>query len=64
MSRISAQPAVCPVRLGGNEVGVAGDGDEVIPYAITLSPNPSNLLILWQEYEHGIGGRKAARHFT
>ena len=64
MSRIAAQPVVRPVRLGGIEVGVAGGGDEGIPYAVTLSPNPNNLFILWQEYEHGIGGRKAARYFT
>eukprot|EP00957_Ditylum_brightwellii_P143522 10933983-Ditylum_brightwellii.AAC.1 len=64
MSRIAAQPTVCSLPLGGIEVGMAGGGDEGIPYAITLSPNLSNLFILWQEYEHGIGGRKAACHFT
>jgi hypothetical protein len=30
----------------------------------TLSPNPRDLHSLWQEYEFGIGGRKAARLFT
>lgn len=30
----------------------------------TLSPNPKNLFILWQEYEIGLGGRKAAKLFT
>ncbi len=30
----------------------------------TLSPNPRMLYLLWGEYEHGIGGRKAARLFT
>jgi HEPN domain-containing protein len=30
----------------------------------TLSPNPRTLFVLWQEYEFGIAGRKAARLFT
>eukprot|EP00980_Cylindrotheca_fusiformis_P002537 scaffold596_cov87-Cylindrotheca_fusiformis.AAC.7 len=30
----------------------------------TLSPSPRNLYTLWDEYIHGIGGRKAAQHFT
>ena len=29
-----------------------------------LSPNPRNLHALWQEYEFGLGGRKAAKDFT
>ena len=29
-----------------------------------LSPTPRNLFELWQEYQVGIGGRKAARLFT
>eukprot|EP00957_Ditylum_brightwellii_P158143 12037229-Ditylum_brightwellii.AAC.1 len=41
---------------------VGGGGN--VPYAVTLSPNPNNLYTLWQEYEHGVGGRKAACHFT
>ena len=30
----------------------------------SLSPNPKNLYELWQEYEVGIGGRKAAKLFS
>jgi hypothetical protein len=30
----------------------------------TLSPNPRLLYLLWDEYENGIGGRKAARLFS
>jgi hypothetical protein len=30
----------------------------------TLSPNPRSLYLLWDEYENGIGGRKAARLFS
>jgi hypothetical protein len=29
----------------------------------TLMPTPRRLHDLWQEYEHGVGGRKAARLF-
>jgi len=29
-----------------------------------LSPTPRNLHMLWQEWEHGIGGNKAAKLFT
>jgi len=35
-----------------------------IPYECTLSPKPCNLYELWKEYEHGIGGRKAAKDFS
>lgn len=34
------------------------------PGSATLSPTPRDLLVLWQEYEFGIGGRKPARDFT
>ena len=30
----------------------------------TLGPNPQTLYLLWDEYENGIGGRKAARLFS
>jgi hypothetical protein len=30
----------------------------------TLSPTPRTLHLLWDEYEQGIGGRKAARFFS
>jgi hypothetical protein len=32
--------------------------------AATLSPTPRTLYVLWEEYQHGVGGRKAARFFT
>lgn len=32
--------------------------------AATLSPTPRTLFVLWEEYQHGVGGRKAARLFT
>lgn len=30
----------------------------------TLSKNPLDLHVLWREYEEGLGGHKAAKHFT
>jgi hypothetical protein len=64
VTRIAVQPVVRPVQVVGPKVGATGCGDGDVPYAVTLSPNPNNLYVLWQEYEHGVGGRKAARHFT
>ena len=48
-----------------NENDGRGEIEEVpIPYECTLSPKPQNLFELWQEYEHGIGGRKPAKNFS
>ena len=35
-----------------------------IPFVATLSKNPKTLYVLWQEYQFGVGGRKAAKLFT
>ena len=40
---------------------VAGGG---IDPTASLSPTPRTLFNLWEEYQHGLGGRKAARLFT
>ena len=40
-----------------------GNANE-IPFESSLSPKPRNLYELWMEYEHGIGGRRAARLFS
>jgi hypothetical protein len=68
LNRIALQPArrVVPIRNGNNQQHnnppAAGNnaGEEVA----TLSPTPRCLYVLWQEYQYGIGGRKAARLFT
>jgi hypothetical protein len=68
--RIALQPG-----LRGSMGTVAGGSDDNprgAPLAIaglgaapaSLSPNPKNLFDLWQEYQIGIGGRKAAKLFT
>ena len=41
----------------------AAGGDRAMMLA-TLMPTPRSLHDLWQEYEHGVGGRKAARFFS
>ena len=61
-------------RMGGGGAVAQGNDDNLIgaPLAIaglgaapaSLSPNPKNLFDLWQEYQIGIGGRKAAKHFS
>lgn len=43
---------------------VEGRQQEANAPIATLSPHPRTLADLWTEYEHGIGGRKAARLFT
>jgi hypothetical protein len=43
---------------------VAGGVVVVVNNTATLSRNPRTLFILWQEYEFGIAGRKAAEKFT
>jgi hypothetical protein len=45
-------------------LGVAGCIVGVVNNTATLSRNPRTLFILWQEYEFGIAGRKAAEKFT
>eukprot|EP00957_Ditylum_brightwellii_P018126 1365043-Ditylum_brightwellii.AAC.1 len=64
VTRIAVQPVVRPAQAVGPKVGATGDGDGDVPYAVTLFPNPNNLYVLWQEYEHGVQCRKAACHFT
>jgi hypothetical protein len=56
--RIAIQPGQ---RRGNNNN--ANDNNNAVG-AATLSPNPRTLFVLWQEYEFGVAGRKAARLFT
>ena len=47
--------------------GGGGDNDpeaSTVPYEATLSNCPRSLFKLWQEYEFGLQGRKAAKRFT
>jgi hypothetical protein len=50
----------CAAANGPNG-GAVPNGEGIIG---TLSPNPCTLYLLWGEYEHGIGGCKAARLFS
>ena len=49
-------PVVRPAHRAG--------GQQQAPAPATLMNWPCDLYVLWQEYQHGIGGRKAARLFT
>jgi hypothetical protein len=71
--RIAVQPGVRSFRgtlAGGNDdtnLRAASAADQPVAIARlqpSLSPNPKNLYELWQEYEVGIGGRKAAKLFS
>jgi hypothetical protein len=68
LNRIALQPVQRVINNNNNEEGVEGgnappDG-AAVPYVSSLSPTPRTLYVLWQEYEYGVGGRKAARLFT
>ena len=58
--RIAVQPVVRRAAAAAN--GPNGGAGAAVP--ATLSPTPRTLYLLWDEYEHGIGGRKAARRFS
>jgi hypothetical protein len=76
--RIALQPGlrgpVGTVAQGGTRATGGNDDDMAVDAVATLngvgaapavlSPTPRNLFELWQEYQVGIGGRKAARLFT
>ena len=55
---------------GGQPQGGGGGGgdddpeDSTVPYKVMLSNCPRSLFELWQEYEFGLQGRKAAKRFT
>lgn len=60
---------------GGMTIEIGGDGNDnggtsrgggssSIPYESTLCKCPKSLHVLWQEYEFGVGGRKAAKTFS
>jgi Transcriptional activator of glycolytic enzymes len=72
INRIGIQPAR-PIRIRAMPVqegqivqaGDEGQGEKCnLVGAPLLSPTPRNLHILWQEFQFGIGGRKAAKLFT
>jgi hypothetical protein len=70
--RIALQPGVRGGGLGGTVARGNDDNQSGALLAIaglgiapaSLSPNPKNLFNLWQEYQIGIGGRKAAKLFN
>jgi len=61
---ILPQVAAIPTQqtAAGSAVNVRKSGASTL--AATLSPMPKTIHDLWNEYEFGIGGRKAARDFT
>jgi hypothetical protein len=70
--RIALQPArrrTAGVERGEGEAGGAEEVPERaaandLAMMATLMPTPRSLHDLWQEYHHGVGGRKAARLFS
>jgi len=64
------EPAAAIVAGPNNQQDVAVEDNDNntdangIPYESSLSPRPWNLYELWKEYQHGIGGRKAAKNFS
>ena len=62
---VALQPIARRARANNQQAagGAAAEPNEAA-FASTLSPSPRNLFILWDEFENGIGGRKAACLFT
>jgi hypothetical protein len=58
-----AQPAR-PARVAQQQHPPGGRNALPGGAVATLSPLQRSLFVLWQEYEFGIGGRKAAKDFT
>ena len=52
-------PTAAAGKVAPHELNGAGGNANAV-----LSPTPRTIFILWHEYQHGIGGRKAARLFT
>ena len=53
-----------PQGGGGGGGGDDDPEDSTVPYEATLSSCPRILFELWQEYEFGLQGKKAAKRFT
>jgi hypothetical protein len=66
LRRIALQPARRVNAANPNVADGNGNNNAIQPPegVATLSPNPRTLYLLWEEYTHGIGGRKAAEEFT
>jgi hypothetical protein len=65
--RIAIQPArrIVPVAQAGQEaVPANNEPNPPINQSATLMPVPRTLHVLWEEWHHGVGGRKPARLFT
>lgn len=59
MRRLAMQP------IGCTRVTAAADAQPAMPITTaSLSRTPRTIHALWQEYEFGTGGRKAAKDFT
>ena len=57
--RIALQPGA---RHGNGNNNLAGNQNNITP--ATLSRNPRDLFVLWQEYMFRIAGRKPAKQFS
>jgi hypothetical protein len=60
--RIAIQPVIRRA-VAANEAN-DGEAGGAVAQVSTLSPNPQSLYLLWDEYENGIGGQKAAWLFS
>ena len=62
--RIATQPVVRPLvntTTGPSQSSVARN---TTPKKVKLSRSPPSLVVLWNEYEKGLGGQKAAKFYT
>jgi len=70
LNQQQGEPAAAIVASPNNQQNVAVEDNNNntdangIQYKSSLSPRPRNLYELWKEYQHGIGGCKAAKNFS
>jgi len=67
--RMQVQPSIPETNTGANEgrtntVANRNPSEARPSFESSLVANPRDLFVLWQEYEFGVGGRKAAKLFT
>ena len=71
IKQIAVQPVVrtwassgCRRATDGSSSSNTSGTVKINRIAAELYPRPQNLYDLWQEYEFGLNGKKAAKHFT
>jgi hypothetical protein len=62
--RNQQQQDTCDHQQHSTDENNTATAPDNVPFATTLSSQPRSLFELWEEYEFGLGGRKAAKRFS